>query len=225
MKKIRILLILAAAGIMLAACGAKKEEKRQLPEIPTEETEEASEEEIEIEEIDQDAADKCLEEKLEGLGCHAIFSEYNEVDGVDVYLYSVVNNEDEELDQMLAVNAVSGEVMVYDNDKDKLLPFERFEYYEDKGDAPVNWDSAYYLDPRRVELMPADDRSFEFSITKEGEEEPELSGVAEVKADNTREAVYEDDSVSLTFVNKGDTLEIRDNGNISGLAGIYSRED
>ena len=210
---------------MLAACGAKKEEKRELPEIPAEETEEASEEEIEIEEIDQDAADKCLEEKLEGLGCHAIFSEYNEVDGVDVYLYSVVNNEDEELDQMLAVNAVSGEVMVYDNDKDKLLPFERFEYYEDKGDPPVNWDSAYYLDPRRVELMPADDRSFEFSITKEGEEEPELSGVAEVKADNTHEALYEDDSVSLTFVNKGDTLEIRDNGNISGLAGIYSRED
>ncbi|MCR4589217.1 MAG: hypothetical protein K5668_00155 [Lachnospiraceae bacterium] len=226
MKKIRLLLILAAAGIMLAACGTQEKENKEAEKKPTEETTtEAAEEVPEIDEIDQDAADSYLEEKLEGLECHAIFSEYTEVDGVDVYLYSVVNKEEEELDQMLAVNAVSGEVMVYDYDNDKLLNFDRFQYYDDKGDGPVSWDSKYYLEPRTVEFMPADDNSFEFSIIKDDDSEPELEGVARIDEGDNHEAVYEDSDVSLTFVNKGDTLEIRDNGNISGMAGIYSREE
>ncbi len=225
MKRKRLLIILAAAGIMLAACGAQKKENIMETEISSLAEEEESEELPEVEEIDQDAADTFLSDELEGMDCHAIFSEYTEVDGVDVYLYSVVNKEEEELDQMLAVNAVSGEVMVYDYDNEKLLSFDRFKFYKDDDGAPVSWDSKYYLDPRTVELMPADDASFEFRIIKDGNKEPELEGVAKISSGDDHEAVFEEDKVSLTFVNKGDTLEIRDNGNISGMAGIYSRED
>ena len=230
-NRLRIIIILAAAAVLFSGCGKKKDnaaKNEKSPEASVESPEADDEddyEEPEIEEIDQDTADANLSEKLDELDCRAIFSEYKEVDGVDVYLYSVVNKKEEELDQMLAVNAVSGEVMVYDADNDRLLPFDRFEYYKDTGNAPVSWDSKYYLDPRTVELLPADDNSFEFKITKDGDTKPELEGVAGVESGKKNEAVYEDEKVSLTFVNKGDTLEIRDNGNISGLAGIYSRQE
>jgi len=228
--KFKFILILAAVAVLFTACGSKDKKSAETggsSGAASESSEEADEEEYEepdIEEIDQDSADKFLSEKLDGLDCRAVFSEYTEVDGVDVYLYSVVNKKEEELDQMLAVNAVSGEVMVFDFDHDKLLPFERFEYYVDNGSGKVSWDSSYYLDPRTVELNPADDNSFEFTIKKKGEDKAELEGVAAVTG-KKNEAVYEDDRLSLTFVNKGDTLEIRDNGNISGLAGIYSRQE
>ena len=192
-------------------------------EIPTEE----EDDEIEFEEIGQETADEILENCLSDLKCRAIFSEYTDIDDISVYLYSVVDENNEELDQMLAVSAVSGEVMVYDTDNDRLLPYDRFKYYIDDGKSPASWDSSYYLSPRTVNLEPADDNSFEFSITKDNKDEPELTGVAYVSQDDTHEAVYEneDEDVSLTFVNKGDTLEIRDNGNISGVAGIYERQD
>lgn len=224
MKRFKLFLILMAVALTATAC--QKGQK----EIPEEKnsadiTREEDTDESDPEEMDQDSADAILEEKLQGTECRAIFSEYRDVDGVDVYLYSVVNKDERELDQMLAVNAISGEVVVYNPDTDKLLGYDRFEYYVDDGDNPVSWDSEYYLEPRTVELMPADDNSFEFTITKDEESEPELSGVAEVKPGSKREALYEDDKLSLTFVNQGSTLEIRDNGNISGLAGIYERQE
>jgi len=230
-SKLKFILALTAAAVLFTACGIFDKTKTaggDTSGAASESSEESEEEEYEApeaEEIDQDSADKFLSEKLDELDCRAVFSEYSEVDGVDVYLYSVVNKKEVELDQMLAVNAVSGEVMVYDYDNDKLLPFERFEYYVDSGSGEVGWDSKYYLEPRTVELMPADDNSFEFTIKKKGEEKPELEGVAAVDPGKKNEAVYEDDKVSLTFLNKGDTLEISDNGNISGLAGIYSRQE
>lgn len=217
---------------MLAACGAKKpenavktEKASEAVEIEDEADGEEAEDEPEIDEIDQDAADKALAEKLEGLGCRTVFSEYTEADGVDVYVYSVVNKKEEELDEMLAVNAVSGEVMVYDLDNEKLLPFESFSLLNDNRNAAVSWDARYYLKPRTIELMPADDNSFEFTVTKDGVKEPELFGVAEIDKDKKNEAVYDDGKVSLTFTNRGDTLEISEKGNSGGVAGIYSRQE
>lgn len=231
MKKLRIILLLAMVAVLATACGkgASKEDKAASEAASgsgmDEEDEDEEEEEIDFEEIDQDTADKILEEKLQDAGCRAIFSEYTDVDDVYCFLYSVVNDKQEELDQMLAVNAISGEVVVYDAENDKLLPYDRFELYQDDGKGPVSWDGKYYLTPRTVELMPADDNSFEFTITKDEEEKPRLEGVAAVNGDDTHEATYEDEDISLTFVYKGDTLEIRDNGNISGVAGIYERQD
>lgn len=212
--------------VAVSACSRSQKDNdtpNSSSEIPTEE----EDDEIEFEEIEQETADEILENCLSDLKCRAIFSEYTDIDDISVYLYSVVDENNEELDQMLAVSAVSGEVMVYDTDNDRLLPYDRFKYYIDDGKSPASWDSSYYLSPRTVKLEPADDNSFEFSIIKDNKDEPELTGVAYVSQDDTHEAVYEneDENVSLTFVNKGDTLEIRDNGNISGVAGIYERQD
>ncbi len=226
MKKLKLLLVLMVMVVAVTACNRSQKDNdtpNSSSEIPTEE----EDDEIEFEEIGQETADEILENCLSDLKCRAIFSEYTDIDDISVYLYSVVDENNEELDQMLAVSAVSGEVMVYDTDNDRLLPYDRFKYYIDDGKSPASWDSSYYLSPRTVNLEPADDNSFEFSIIKDNKDEPELTGVAYVSQDDTHEAVYEneDEDVSLTFVNKGDTLEIRDNGNISGVAGIYERQD
>ena len=223
-------MLLMAVAFVFTACGkgASKEDKAASEAASGETAEnkdEDDDDEIVFEEIDQDTADKILEEKLRDAGCRAIFSEYADVNDEHCFLYSVVNKDEEELTQMLAVNAVSGEVLVYDADEDRLLPYDRFEFYVDDGSAPASWDGKYYLAPRTVELMPADDNSFEFTITKDEADAPQLEGVAGVSSDNNHEAVYEDKDLSLTFVNKGDTLEIRDNGNVSGVAGIYDRQD
>ncbi|MCR4589689.1 MAG: hypothetical protein K5668_02620 [Lachnospiraceae bacterium] len=216
------ILILAAVTVLTACGGEKKNDQGEvLPKIDEESTEESVGEKPEV--IERDEALKALEEKLEGTGCRAVFSKKAEVDEVDCYLYSVVNNDGEEPEQMLAVNAVSGEVMVYDSESESLLPFDRFEYYKDDGKGPVSWDSVYYLAPFKVSLMPADDTSFEFSITKDGSKKAELTGVADVSSDSPKEAFYEDGNLSLTFVNNGETLEIRDKGKKSGFAGKYER--
>ena len=222
--KAKMFILLLAAAAVLAACGGEKKNTsgEVLPKIDEEGTEESGSAE-KPEEIAKEEAQKSLEEKLEGTGCKAVFSEQTEVDEVDCYLYSVVNKDDEELEQMLAVNAVSGEVLVYDSEEKSLLPFDRFEYYADDGKGPVSWDSEYYLSPIKVSLMPADDTSFEFTITKDGSKKAELTGVANVSPENLKEAVYEDGSLSLTFVNNGETLEIRDKDKKSGFAGKYER--
>lgn len=219
------ILILAAVALFTACGGEKKNNTGEvLSKIHEGSTEESgSGEKPEV--IEEDEALKALEEKLEGTGCRAVFNKQAEVDEVDCYLYSVVNNDGEETEQMLAVNAVSGEVLVYDSEYESLLPFDRFEYYKDDGKGPVSWDSGYYLAPFKLSLMPADDTSFEFSITKDGSKKEELTGVAEVSSYNPKEALYEDGGISLTFVNNGETLEIRDKGKKSGFAGKYERVD
>ncbi|MCR5024158.1 MAG: hypothetical protein K6A90_07495 [Lachnospiraceae bacterium] len=226
MKKLKLLLVLMVTVVAVSACN-RSQKDNDTPNSSSEISTEEEDDEIEFEEIEQETADEILENCLADLKCRAIFSEYTDIDDISVYLYSVVDENNEELDQMLAVSAVSGEVMVYDTDNDRLLPYDRFKYYIDDGKSPASWDSSYYLPPRTVNLEPADDNSFEFSIIKDNKDEPELTGVAYVSQDDTHEAVYEneDENVSLTFVNKGDTLEIRDNGNISGVAGIYERQD
>ncbi len=223
MKRKAIIIFLAAAVLFTACSGKEKNtDTGGTAGEASSETAEIIEAPFKEEEIEQSEADKILKEKLKGLDCNVIFSKFTRLDEVDCYLYSVVNKDEEKSDQMLAVNAVSGEVMVYDPDSDSLQSFDRFEYYEDDGSSPANWDASYYLSPRTVTLMPADDNSFEFSVKKDDVKEPELEGIARVSSNNLKEAVYEKDKVSLTFVNKGDTLEIKDNGNKSGFAGIYT---
>ena len=223
--KFKMFFILLAAVTVLTACrGKEKNNGEVLPKIGETGTEESGEEDgTESDKIEQDTADELLKEKLNGTGCKAVFSEYTEVDEVDCYLYSVVNKDEEEAEQMLAVNAISGEVMVYDSDSDSILPFERFQYYTDDGEGQVSWDSEYYSAPFKVSLLPADDTSFEFTITKDGSKDPALTGIGRVSSDKSKEAVYEDGSLSLTFVNNGETLEIREEGKKSGFAGKYER--
>ena len=204
------------AGLTLTAAG---QETSETESAETEETEE------EIIQIGQGDADAILAEKLDGTECQAVFNDFRDIGTEEYYTYTVVDSDNNELDQMLAVNAVSGDVVVYDLEADKISDYSTFEYYNEKKDADVNWEGDFYLEPRTVHLEPADDNSFEFTITKDGEEEPELAGIATADTEDRWQATYEDDKVSLIFERTKNGLEIRDKGDMSGFAAIYEDLD
>ncbi len=221
--KIKLISLLLGLALMLSSCGGGKD-KKPAPGAEAPEEVEVEQEEKKPQEIEEKEAAKILGEKLSSLGLKGEFSEFTEVDEVDVFLYSVVNNDGKESDEMLAVNAVSGEVMVYDPAKDKLLPYERFSMLKDKSSERVSWDGGFYLAPRTVTLMPADDNSFEFTITKDGSKEPEFFGVAYTGKED-REAEYEENGLKITFIMSGDSLEIKEEGKKAGISGVYERQE
>ncbi len=167
-------------------------------------------------EISQKDADSLLAEKLDGLKVKAIFDSIETAGEDNYYTYTAVDSDNNELEQKLAVNTISGEIFVYLPNEKKLQGFETFSYYDKSRDEEVSWEGSFELGGRTVSLEPADTTSFEFEISKNGK--TELAGVASGEG---RKARYEDDKYSLTFERKGDNLEITDSGNMSGFAGIY----
>ncbi|SKB76505.1 hypothetical protein SAMN06296386_10531 [Lachnospiraceae bacterium] len=225
MKKKILLFLLAGCVLSFTACvnngsGDKgtTAAETEMSETESSETEETEEDVIQI---GQGDADAILAEKLDGTGCQAVYNDFMDIGEEEYYTYTVVDSDDTELDQMLAVNAVSGDVVVYDLEADEISDYSTFKYYNEKKDADVNWEGDFYLDPRTVHLEPADDTSFEFTITKDGEDEPELQGIATTDAKDRWKAIYDDGELSLTFERTENGLEIHDNGDMSGFAAIY----
>ncbi len=225
MKKKILLFLLTGCVLSFTACNKTTGSSTDAASTGTEnsETESSDSEETEEEviQIGQGDADGILAEKLEGTDCKAVFNDFRDIGTDEYYTYTVVDSEDNELDQMLAVNAFSGDVVVYDLEKDSISDYSTFIYYDEKKDADVNWEGDFYLEPRTVHLEPADDTTFEFTITKDGEEEPELAGIATVDQEDRWQAVYDDGEYSLTFERTKNGLEIHDNGDMSGFAAIY----
>lgn len=222
-KKFLTTAILAAA-ILMTACGGNKSIKEGSTEAPiridSEESESETEEEEEVEpdEISEEDANSLLAEKLDGLGCSAIFDIETQVGDNDYYTYTVVDSNGDELDQMLAVDNISGEVYVYDMDADEVSDFKNFSLYNPEKDVKVSWEGSYKLEGMTVNLEPADDNSFEFTFTDE-KGESVFGGVAEIDGNS---ASYEDDDVSLAFSFETDgSLKISNKGNINAYAGIY----
>ncbi len=200
-KKLITYFLIGAAGLILAACGKVKGSSEK--------------------DIGRKTADEALEEKVQGIeGLETVFKEEKDIDGVTCYLYTS-KMDGRELRQLLAVGAISGEVMVYDPDKNKVLGFDRFEYATEDEDAPASWDGEFYKSPYSLLLMPADDNSFEFELTKDGEDEPMVFGMAKVSEGKSKEAVCEKEGLALTFIYSKDGIEIKGTGKAAGVSGKY----
>ncbi len=222
-KNLFMATLIAAMALMTACNGQKasKEETEATIMVDTGEAEDEieSEEPVEPDEISKEDANSLLEEKLDGLGCSAIFDTETMVDEDYYYTYTVLDSEENEMEQMLAVNAVSGEVYVYDLEKDEISDFKNFELYNPERDAEVSWEGSFKLDEMTVSLEPGDGNSFEFNFTDEDGKRV-FAGVAAVSGNS---ASYEDDDVSLEFSFETDgSLKIANNGNINAYAGVYA---
>ncbi|MBO6133616.1 MAG: hypothetical protein J6P05_04705 [Lachnospiraceae bacterium] len=215
-RKVRIAAIFILAAVLaanLAGCGfwGKKE-----PEIT-----ETEEEDIPAE-ITQEDADQIVEDKLYDTKAKAVFSEVVNVDDENWYTYRVVNSDGEDLKEYVAVNAISGEVAVYDSEGGDIWDYSSFSLYDEKKDEPVSWDGNFVLGSMEVTLYPADDNAFEFNIKKNGEDQ--LAGVANVSAEKNV-GIFKDEKVSLSFEKRDDSLVISDTGNMSGYAGVYEKKE
>lgn len=170
--------------------------------------------------IGREAADGALAE-LSGLQYETSFSKEADIDGVKCYLYTAVKDE-KASEQLLAVNAISGEVMAYDPAKKKLIPIDRSDFASEEEDYPVSWDGEYGNSTYLLVLMPADDNSFEFEITKQGEKESLFYDFAQVKDGKKNEALCETDGATVTFKHGKDSIEVQGTGEAAAFSGTYT---
>ena len=232
MKKLYITILLVLLAVAVVGCGKKDKDKDKskvedsvegdisiadesdLERYEDSGQEEDAEPEEPISEISREDADILIGEKLADKGCEPVYSEVSFIDGENYYTYSVLNPEGDEMDQMLAVNAVSGQIFVYDLDNNTVFDFSTFELYNSESDAPVSWEGSFKSGNMSLSLEPGGETSFEFTFSGD----KELTGVAEAKG---RTAEYKDDSISLQFIREKDSLEVKDMGSTSGFAGVY----
>ncbi len=173
--------------------------------------------------IEQKDADMLLNEALTGTGCKAVFADTEEIDENGYYTYTVIDPDGGEMETGLAVNGFSGDVYVYDPGKKKVSSFEEFDYYDSSvlKNRNISWDGKFVLDNYSVELLPADESSFEFTVSKK--DKKLVSGLAVIKGD---EAGWEseDKSESITFKMIDDkTLQMVGNGKAM-ISGQYIKE-
>ena len=109
------------------------------------------------------------------------------------------------MDQQLAVNSVSGEIMVYDPETDELSDFSSFAGYDERNDESIEWTGKYVSKEKgTVEIEEQDPGSFEYKISpKKGEK---VSGFA--YKENSVEAKSELEGVSIMFNLDGKELVI-----------------
>ncbi len=224
--------------ILLAGCA--KSEESKIERLPSEKGPQAVEDEAKVvtfgngstdekaEEtskfiIEQKDADMLLNEALTGTGCRAVFADTAEIDENGYYTYTVIDPDGGEMKTGLAVDGFSGDVFVYDAGKKKVSSFEGFDYYDSSPlkNRNISWDGRFVLDNFSVELLPADESSFEFTVSKKDKEL--INGLAVIEED---EASWEseDKSERITFKMIDDkTLQMVGTGKAM-ISGQYIKE-
>ena len=165
--------------------------------------------------LTQADCDALVAEKLpEGL--EAELSNTTVIDSQEYYLYNI-QRDGEELDQMLAVNSVSGEVSVYNEDEDALEDYSTFAAYDEKLDDNIEWTGEYAGDAYVISIEEQDPGSFELSAT------PAAGGDAKTGfayKDNGVEAKANLDGEEITMTLKGGELTVKG----AKLDGTYRRK-
>ncbi len=228
-----VIILILAVVITAAALIKRKQSSRQIPdEMQTEEKdlqafedtgevygeeepEEEEEEADELPEISPEDADVLIAEKLKGKPCSPNYNEIHEVDGRNYYTYTVLDANEEEMDQLLAVDAISGEVFVYDLDNNAVFDFSTFELYNSESDEAVSWEGSFVNGDSTLDIEPVEDDAFEFTLKKGNNTR---LGVANSKG---REARYENGAESITFRRTADGIEVEGSAD---LAGSYKKQ-
>lgn len=219
MRRIKTIIIITMAIVMMAGCSSKKA-------YDSEDTSDSVQvynknETDKILEIDEKSAQQLVSERLDTTKYSVEKEDEITIDDADYYVFRILQ-EGEPLSMGVAVNKISGELFAYKEDK-TIAPYSEFTLYDENEDATINWEGTYNSDNATLELMPADSNSFEFILTSK-ESNVTISGVAQASG---TEAVYEEESgYKITFINENDSISVSVSGTSTqdvSFQGNYSK--
>lgn len=237
MRKYKIfpILILMALTLMVSACGVKGEDDN----LPIE-LEEATDEDIGLPETQDDAIEGdgetgggedivVLEEDdayniVNSVLIDETFSAesygYVSPDDENSYYVFLIKKDGTALSQKLAVNDVSGEIFVYDEDLNEFKDLSEFEYYSPANDESVDWNGTYINKDYVINIEMTDPGNFQYSVKKG------LFNVAEGTAfleDYTNaKGVVDEEEIKLSL--SGDELSIFTVTGNCKFSGVYNRK-
>ena len=234
LKKGGILILLALCIVLGFGCtkaekekaldaGTREGEEEKGPEIVSFEDGDGSKEEVPAFIIKKEDADNLMTEALAGSGCSAEYRDSIEIDEGGYYTYTVKDPEGNTMDMILAVDGFSGEVKVYDPLKKGVLDFSEFHYYEktDSRFRDISWDGKFSKGDLSIELLPADDSSFEFTVYEK--DKAILSGLALIEKDGASwESEDKKDSIGFKMTGAG-VLQVTGKGD-HDISGEYKRK-
>lgn len=211
MKKITTVLLVTMSILTVAGCSSEKayEQDNTKESVQVDSTKD----EEEILTIDEKSAEQLVSERLDTTKYSVKKDTDVNLDGKDYYIFNVFEG-DTQLTMGVAVEKISGELFAYKEDK-TIAPYSEFTLYDESNDVTLDWEGTYNSETASLELAPADENSFEFTLTsKDGSKS--ITGVAQVAG---TEAIYEEESgYKITFTNDGTTITITENG--TSLVGI-----
>lgn len=157
--------------------------------------------------LTEDDADALMEGCLKDTGCEAEYQYRIDDERGSFFIYYITKGEDD-LEQMLAVNAVSGEISVYNDLDDKFSEFESFSEYKEENDENISWIGVYGKDKYELIVDQEEPGSLVFSIF---EGDKVLTG-GYVYMENNIKAVgkVEDDEYTLEIKDDVITVTVSD---------------
>lgn len=168
--------------------------------------------------LKQSDAGQMISEKLAGTGCTYEADGVKELNENHYYIYRILKD-GKELAQALAVDDISGEVLVYEPDSESLAAFEEFELYDAEKDMPVQWDGSYYMEENLISLLPADNTSSEIHVSAGGKEI--FTGM--IYPDGNTAFLEGEDFTAELSLEEGE-LTVEDKEGKSGFSGNYVLE-
>lgn len=209
------------AGIvvmMLGLTGCSKtdagENQTTVEEQTTEQS--TSEETEEIATIGEEDALYLLDEKLADKNAKAKITDSVEIDSEPYYLASVTVD-GEELFQVLALNGISGEIGVYNEDTDSIDDYSTFELYSKEVDEEIDWNGTFAQGDMQLTINAEEPGSFEAIFEQKGQE----AVYVYASLNSNRSAAAEADGEKVEFVMKDNTLEVTSDKKDSVYAGTY----
>ncbi|MFA9376281.1 MAG: hypothetical protein ACERKZ_05945 [Lachnotalea sp.] len=208
MKKLTIILLVTVSIVAMTGCSSKKayegEDTSESVQVDN------SNDSGEIIEIDENSAKELVAERLDTTKYSVEKDSDVTVDNVNYYVFKVLEG-DTPLAMGVAVNTISGELYTYNEEK-TISPYADFTLSDESGNPAVQWDGKFYNETASLELLPADENSFEFTFTSLAGPDT-ITGVATI-SDN--DATYEDENdFKITFLKEDQVVTVTESGSSS----------
>lgn len=222
MKRTRTILLITLTMVLLMGCSTKKAyEGENTSESVQVDNNKNETDKDKIVEIDEKSATQLVSERLDTTKYSVEKEDEITVDSNSYYVFKILENGNA-LSMRVAVDKVSGELYAYKEDN-TIAPYKEFTLYDESKDAEVNWEGTYNSDTATLELMPADDNSFEFILTNI-DSNTSISGVAQASGN---EATYNENGCTLTLVNDNTSISVNESGTSTlgiSFQGTYTKK-